>query len=134
MALASDIELFENLPLTYVSYCQRQHRWIRGDWQIAPWIFPRVPAPEGQTEANPLTLVNRWRILDNLRRTLVPLASLLLLLFGWLISAAPSAWSLVVGLAIVIPGFAPLLTGSRGTSRGRSVDGRAPRMNWRAPW
>src|SRR5208282_1817822 len=39
VALASDIELFENLPLDYVSFCQRQHRWIRGDWQIAPWIF-----------------------------------------------------------------------------------------------
>jgi cyclic beta-1,2-glucan synthetase len=109
VALASDIELFENLPLNYVSYCQRQHRWIRGDWQIAPWIFPRVPSKGGRTEPNPLTLVNRWRILDNLRRTLVPVASLLLLLFGWLISAAPGAWSLVVGLAIVIPGFAPLL-------------------------
>ncbi len=83
VALASDIELFENLPLSYVSYCQRQHRWIRGDWQIAPWIFPRVPAPDGKTEPNPLTMVNRWRILDNLRRTLVPVASLVLLLFGY---------------------------------------------------
>ena len=109
VGLASDIELFENLPLNYVSYCQRQHRWIRGDWQIAPWILPHVPVNGGGTEPNPLTLVNRWRILDNLRRTLVPVASMLLLLFGWLISAAPGAWSLVVGLAIVIPGFAPLL-------------------------
>jgi cyclic beta-1,2-glucan synthetase len=109
VALASDIELFENLPLNYVTYCRRQHRWIRGDWQIAPWILGRVAAPGGRTERNPLTLVNRWRILDNLRRSLVPLASLLLLLFGWLISAAPGAWSLVVGLAIVIPGLAPLL-------------------------
>ena len=45
VALASDIELFENLPLTYVSYCQRQHRWIRGDWQIAPWILGMCPCP-----------------------------------------------------------------------------------------
>ena len=109
VALASDIELFENLPLSYVSYCQRQHRWIRGDWQIAPWIFGRVPAEGGRIERNPLTMLNRWRILDNLRRSLVPLASLLLLLFGWLISAAPGVWSLVVGLAIIIPGFAGLV-------------------------
>jgi cyclic beta-1,2-glucan synthetase len=109
VALASDIELFENLPLNYVTYCQRQHRWIRGDWQIAPWILWRVPAQTGSAKPNPLTLVNRWRILDNLRRTLVPVASLLLLLFGWFISAAPGAWSLVVGLALVIPGLAPLL-------------------------
>ena len=45
VALATDIELFENLPLDYAGYCKRQHRWIRGDWQIAPWIFPRVPGP-----------------------------------------------------------------------------------------
>jgi cyclic beta-1,2-glucan synthetase len=108
VALASDIELFENLPLDYASYSKRQHRWIRGDWQIAPWIFSRVPSPRGP-EPNPLSPVNRWRILDNLRRSLVPVASLLLLLFGWLISAAPGVWSLVVGLAIAIPAVAPLL-------------------------
>ncbi|HTW67790.1 MAG TPA: glucoamylase family protein [Bryobacteraceae bacterium] len=109
VGLASDIELFENLPLDYVSFSKRQHRWIRGDWQIAPWIFPRVPAAGGGREPNPLTLLNRWRILDNLRRSLVPVASLLLLLFGWLISAAPGVWSLVVGLAVAIPALAPLL-------------------------
>ncbi len=135
VALASDIELFENLPLNYASYCQRQHRWIRGDWQIAPWILPRVPmpargstgGPSGGTEPNPLTLLNRWRILDNLRRTLVPVASLLLLIFGWLISAAPGAWSLVVGLAIVIPTLAPLVDrlarNIHDSIRGSSVQG-----------
>ncbi len=107
VGLASDIELFEDLPLDYVSFSRRQHRWIRGDWQIAPWIFSRVPTPSGRG-ANPLTIINRWRILDNLRRSLVPVASLLLLLFGWLISAAPGVWSLVVGLAIAIPALAPL--------------------------
>ena len=59
--------------------------------------------------ANPLSTISRWRIFDNLRRSLVPVASLLLLLFGWLISAAPGVWSLVVGLAIAIPALAPLL-------------------------
>ncbi len=114
VGLASDIELFENLPLDYVSFSKRQHRWIRGDWQIAPWIFSRVPTAGSRDgsnarEPNPLTIMNRWRILDNLRRSLVPVASLLLLLFGWLISAAPGVWSLVVGLAVAIPAFAPLL-------------------------
>jgi len=108
VGLASDIELFEDLPLDYITFTRRQHRWIRGDWQIAPWIWPRVPAPGG-TRPNPLSIVNRWRLLDNLRRSMVPIASLLLLLFGWLISAAPGVWSLVVGLAIAIPALAPLL-------------------------
>jgi cyclic beta-1,2-glucan synthetase len=108
VGLASDIELFENLPIDYVSFAKRQHRWIRGDWQIAPWVFGYVPAKDGY-EKNPLSLMNRWRIFDNLRRSLVPVASLLLLLLGWLISAAPGVWSLVVGLAIAIPAMAPLL-------------------------
>jgi cyclic beta-1,2-glucan synthetase len=109
VGLASEIELFENLPLDYESYSQRQHRWIRGDWQIAPWIFARVPVPGGGKAANPLTFIGRWRILDNLRRSLVPVASLLLLLFGWLMSRAPGVWTLVIGLAVAIPALAPLL-------------------------
>jgi len=100
VGLASDIELFENLPTDYAGFSKRQHRWIRGDWQIAPWIFSRVPEANGGLDPNPLTAMNRWRIFDNLRRSLVPVASLLLLLFGWLISPAPGVWSLVVGLAI----------------------------------
>jgi cellobiose phosphorylase len=113
VGLASDIELFENLPLDYVSFSKRQQRWIRGDWQILQWLFARVPLarPEGgnSSERNPLTIMNRWRILDNLRRSLVPVASLMLLLFGWLISAAPGIWTLVVGVAIATPALAPLL-------------------------
>jgi cyclic beta-1,2-glucan synthetase len=108
VGLATAIELFENLPLDYASFSRRQHRWIRGDWQIAQWMFPRVPTASGAQEPNPLSLIGRWRVFDNLRRSLVPIASLLLLLFGWLISAAPGVWSLVVGLAIAIPAIAPL--------------------------
>ncbi len=109
VGLATDIELFENLPLDYASYSRREHRWIRGDWGITPWIFSRVPGPGGEPVPNPLSLVNRWRIFDNLRRSLVPVVSVLLLLFGWLTSPAPGVWSLVVGLAVIIPALAPLL-------------------------
>lgn len=109
VGLASDIELFENIPADYGSYAARQRRWIRGDWQIAPWIFARVPLAGGGRGPNPLSIVNRWRILDNLRRSLIPVAALSLLLFGWLISRAPGVASLVVGLAIAIPAFVPLL-------------------------
>ena len=108
VALASDIELFENMPCDYADYSRRQHRWIRGDWQIASWVLGRVPNARGGTDPNPLSLINRWRILDNLRRSLVPSASLFLLLFGWLTSNAPGVWSLVVALAIAIPSVAPL--------------------------
>ena len=109
VALASDIELFENMPLDYASFCRRSHRWIRGDWQIAAWILRHVPVHESKRARNPLSAISRWRILDNLRRSLVPVASMLLLLAGWIISPAPGAWSIVVGLAIAIPAIAPLL-------------------------
>ncbi len=108
VGLASDIELFENMPSDYASYSKRQHRWIRGDWQIAPWMLGSVPSARGGWEPNPLSAINRWRIFDNLRRSLVPSASMLLLLFGWLTSKAPGVWSLVVGLAVAIPAIAPL--------------------------
>jgi cyclic beta-1,2-glucan synthetase len=109
VGLASDIELFESLPLDYASYSQRQHRWIRGDWQIAPWAFARVPSADGVKVANPLSAINRWRVFDNLRRSLVPFASLLLLLAGSLIAKAPGVWGWVVGLAVAIPAIVPVL-------------------------
>ena len=87
VGLASDIELFDEFPQDYLSYIKRQHRWIRGDWQIADWVMPRVPKPGGERTSNPLSLFDRWKILDNLRRSLLPTASLALLLVSWLISA-----------------------------------------------
>jgi cyclic beta-1,2-glucan glucanotransferase len=86
VGLASDIELYDEFPQGYQSYSSRAHRWIRGDWQIAGWIFPRVPHAAGGREPNPLSLLNRWKILDNLRRSLLPATSLGLLLAAWLIS------------------------------------------------
>ncbi len=109
VGLATDIELLESLPLDFASFSRRQHRWIRGDWQIASWMLSHVPGPTGASVANPLCLINRWQIADNLRRSLVPIASFLLLLFGWFISTVPGVWSLVVGIAVAIPALAPLM-------------------------
>ena len=86
VGLASDIELIDEFPQDYLSYTRRQHRWIRGDWQIADWIFSRVPQPGGRRGRNQLSWFNRWKILDNLRRSLVPAASLGLLTAAWLTS------------------------------------------------
>ncbi len=82
--LVSDVMLFEDYPSRYLADVSRRHRWIRGDWQISEWILPRVPAPGGGTTRNPLSLVSRWKIFDNLRRSLVPAAQLGLLLLAWL--------------------------------------------------
>src|SRR5262249_51184617 len=109
VGLASDIELLENLPLDYPAFAERQHRWIRGDWQIAAWAMRRVRAGNRNVRRNPLTVLNRWRILDNLRRSLVPVASLLLLAFGMFFSVAPAVWSIVLGVAIAVPALVPVL-------------------------
>jgi cyclic beta-1,2-glucan synthetase len=87
VGLASDIELFDDFPQGYQSYTRRVHRWIRGDWQIAGWIFPRVPLADGGRGPNPLSSLNRWKIIDNLRRSLLPVASVALLVSSWFVSS-----------------------------------------------
>ncbi|WP_237754247.1 GH36-type glycosyl hydrolase domain-containing protein [Geobacter sp. OR-1] len=106
VGLASDIELFDEFPQGYQSYSSRAHRWIRGDWQIAGWLFQRVPLPGGGRGPNPLSFLNRWKILDNLRRSLLPSASLGLLIASWLISPKIGGIAtLVVGMQLL---FHPL--------------------------
>ena len=109
VGLASDIELFENFPYDYHSHSRRQHRWIRGDWQILSWIFPRVPAAGGGTVPNLLPAIERWKIFDNLRRSLTPPASIVLLLASWLTLSAPGVWSSFVGLCLIFSSLASLL-------------------------
>ena len=70
-ALLSDTPLYEDDPASYLVDMRRRHRWIRGDWQIASWLFRRVPGVAGRRERNPLSVLSQWKILDNLRRSLV---------------------------------------------------------------
>ncbi|MDR3708685.1 MAG: glucoamylase family protein [Capsulimonadaceae bacterium] len=100
--LASDIELFDLFPADYISYSAREHRWIRGDWQIADWLLPRTPVHGGR-ERNPLNALSRWKIFDNLRRSLVPLAYLLVLLIGWTLCGKSIAWTAIVLVACILP-------------------------------
>ena len=83
-ALVSDIELFDDYPSHFSAYCRRKHRWVRGDWQILRWIRSRVPDLFGRLIPNPLPLISRWKIVDNLRRSLLEPAMVLLLLSAWL--------------------------------------------------
>ena len=106
VGLASDIELYDEFPHGYGGYAERQHRWIRGDWQIAKWISRRVPRREGGRERNPLSFYDRWKLLDNLRRSLVPAASVGLLAACWAISpAAGLVAAVIVGAQLL---FRPL--------------------------
>ncbi|MCX5903468.1 MAG: cyclic beta 1-2 glucan synthetase, partial [Proteobacteria bacterium] len=80
-----------------------RHRWIRGDWQIARWLLPGVPGPGARRRKNPLSLLSRWKIFDNLRRSLVPPALTLLLLLGCTVLSPPWLWTLAVIGTILIP-------------------------------
>ena len=111
VGLASDIELYDEFPQSYLSYTRRQHRWIRGDWQIAEWTLPRVPQLGGRRGPNPLSWFNRWKVFDNLRRSLMPVTSLGLLMASWLISSQ-IGWvsTLVVAMQLLFQPLAQPLT------------------------
>tara|TARA_R110002110_G_scaffold181964_1_gene388376 strand:- start:103 stop:8574 length:8472 start_codon:yes stop_codon:yes gene_type:complete len=101
-ALASNLVLYEDLPATYPDFAMRQHRWMRGDWQLLPWLRRRVPDGSGGTCINKLSPLDRWKMVDNLRRSLVPPALLLFFLGAWLVLPGSAlVWTL---LAIAAPG------------------------------
>jgi cellobiose phosphorylase len=81
--LLSDVELYEEYPSRYSADVSRRHRWIRGDWQIAGWLLRRVPMEDAGRYKNPLSWLSQWKIFDNLRRSVAPLALVALLFAGW---------------------------------------------------
>ena len=101
--LLSDVQLYEEDPASYSMDVNRRRRWIRGDWQIAQWVMSRVPGPGASLQKNPLPLLCRWKIFDNLRRSLTAAELTLLLALGW--TVLPSAWlcTLAVTGVILIP-------------------------------
>ena len=95
-ALVSDIELVDDYPPTVLAHVRRQRRWVRGDWQILLWLFPYVPTAQGMAR-NQLPFISRWKILDNLRRSLVAPALLAFLVAGWtVLPGRPVVWTAMV--------------------------------------
>ncbi len=108
-ALATDIELLDEFPSRYNAFAKRQHRWVRGDWQLLPWIFGRVPNSEGSRYKNPISALGRWQLDDNLRRSLLAPTSLLFLVLSWLsVPAASLPLSLFIILVVAFPLYANL--------------------------
>ena len=96
-ALVSDIVFLEDYPPTYASQVKRRHRWVRGDWQLLPWLFPKVPLKDSDRERNPFSIIDKWKIFDNLRRSLLSPFLLLSFIMGWLlISKGHWLWTLIV--------------------------------------
>ena len=119
-ALVTDVEVFDDYPTRYLTYTRRKHRWIRGDWQLLPWLLPTVPTNDGRAR-NVLGAMQRWKIFDNLRRSTVEIAQLLLFLFGWMaLPGAPWLWTVIGLTAIAFPWLfstlIALLRPPRGTS------------------
>ncbi|HAO78539.1 MAG TPA: cyclic beta 1-2 glucan synthetase, partial [Verrucomicrobia subdivision 3 bacterium] len=106
-ALVSDVEFFEEYPSRYNVDMARRHRWIRGDWQITQWLLPRVSGADTGRIANPLSVLSQWKILDNLRRSLLPVALVLLLPGAWLLF--PELGELGPLLVVAIIAFPGLL-------------------------
>jgi cyclic beta-1,2-glucan synthetase len=107
--LATDITVFDEYPARYLTFTRRKHRWIRGDWQLLQWLTPRVPGPEGM-EPNRLSLLSRWKIFDNLRRSTVEIAMLAFLIAGWtFLPGSPLRWTVLGVLAIATPWIVSLL-------------------------
>src|SRR5579885_1859536 len=82
--LVTDVEVIDDYPSHYSAYRRRQHRWVRGAWQIAQWLFGKVPDESGRLVKNPISPISRWKIFDNLRRSLVETLTLFLLGAGWI--------------------------------------------------
>ncbi|HYE96911.1 MAG TPA: glucoamylase family protein [Rubricoccaceae bacterium] len=107
-ALVTDVVLFDDYPSHYSAFAKRLHRWVRGDWQIFPWLFPVVPAAQGTVRKNPIARAGRWRIFDNLRRSATPPALLLFLVLGWTVLPGPGwLWTLLALGVLAFPIYAP---------------------------
>jgi cyclic beta-1,2-glucan synthetase len=124
VALASDIEIFEDFSTKYHVHTRRQHRWVRGDWQLLPWIFSRVPNKSGTRIPTPLNPLGRWKLVDNLRRSVLAPSLLLFCLSIWLfLPPSASILTLLVLLTVAFPVYANLAQAFLIPPRGLSLEG-----------
>ena len=111
-ALASDVELVEEFPTRYDVAAARQHRWVRGDWQLLPWIFGKGRERGAHPRKAAVPPIGRWKMFDNLRRSLSNPSSLIALLIGWTLPLSAGAiWTVFILLTIALPLLLPTLLG-----------------------
>ncbi len=121
-ALVTDVELVDDYPSSVLAHARRQHRWTRGDWQILAWLFPFVPTRAG-LRRNRLSLISRWKIFDNLRRSVVAPATIALLVAAWtLLPGNPALWTAAILAGLAFP-LCPLAL--------EGLSGPRPQQPWR---
>ena len=104
--LCTDIELVDDYPSNYLAFAARMHRWVRGDWQIARWLARTVPTESGAVVRNTLPVIARWKILDNLRRSLIAPALVALFVAGWtVLPGSALLWSTLAILVLAFPAY-----------------------------
>jgi cyclic beta-1,2-glucan synthetase len=111
-ALVTDVEFFDDYPSDYETYSKRGHRWTRGDWQNAPWHFPKVRNARGERVRNDLSIISRWKIFDNLRRSLSPLSAFIWLFLSWTVMPGnPLVWTALIMALFLFPVYSTVATG-----------------------
>ncbi|HZK33951.1 MAG TPA: glucoamylase family protein [Bacillota bacterium] len=102
--LATDIELIDGYPASYVAYSMRLHRWVRGDWQLLPWVRKYVKNKDLERVKNPINRLSKWKIMDNLRRSLLSPALFIMLILSLIILPGPIvAWLSLVLFTLLFP-------------------------------
>jgi len=109
--LVTDSEFFEEFPSHYQVAAARQYRWARGDWQLLPWIFGHARDQSGSRTRTSILPMDRWKMLDNLRRTLSAPSAFLTLLAGWLLPSVSSLlWTTFVLTTFAFPTLLPFVS------------------------
>ncbi len=122
--LVSDIVVVDDYPSHFSAYVRRLHRWVRGDWQIMRWLLPTVPDYYGKRVPNPLTFISRWKIFDNLRRSINDIGLFLLLIMGWAVLPGGALyWTLVTLGLLLVPIYLQLFFAALEIRRGQNWSG-----------
>lgn len=109
-ALLSDVELIDDYPSTFIAYQKRMHRWVRGDWQLLCWLFTHVCDRRGALRPVDLSFITRWKMIDNLRRSLLPIAYFVLIVLALtVLPGSAGSWLAVVFITMLVPVWRQLL-------------------------
>ncbi|MGM0875246.1 MAG: GH36-type glycosyl hydrolase domain-containing protein [Bacillota bacterium] len=120
--LLSDIELIDHFPTKFIAFQKRQHRWVRGDWQLLLWLFPRLHNRRGQLLPVDLSVLTRWQIIDNMRRSLLPMTLFATLLLAvTILPGSPLRWMALVAVTWFLPVLRQLVTVQTGLKNPRGI-------------